>query len=253
MSKVALLFPQSPVAIIANAALSNQGPELLLTVDRNEYLGTGTSSVNIDLSFATAITVDALAMAHTNLSASATITVKAATSLAGLDAAGVIYSGTAVDAGDPTDRPTIFKQLSSNSYQYWRVAISDAGNPSIEVSRLMMGQLFSPAWGVSLGLRDGFDDGSGIAISSNGQAVRMAGVARYVCEPEFSEISQSEWNNSVRPFLQNQGMSQDLFWIEDVTDTTPWLTRMWCFMTRPPRGVRQILKTRAVKLGLKEL
>lgn len=254
MSQFALILPPIPDSITASAALATAPASYLSAPDRNHFFASGTTSVTLDFDFLTAVAIDAVALCLTNLSATATIQIRCAATSGGLPAGTIALANTtAVAAGDPSNRPHVMHTFAVQTQRFWRIEISDVAGAGIEISRAMLGRFFNPEWGVALGGNEGVADSSKITVTPYGQAQAVAGIQRLAFDVELPEISEAEWLDQLRPHLAATGLATDTFIILDTSAAAPWQQRHWVRHTRAPRGVRQLLNSRALRLSLEEL
>lgn len=187
--------------------------------------------ITIDFGATGATACNAAAFINTNLTNSATIRVRASNSSAGavtsspsLDVSGIdVYPGSKSALRDWTNHIAFGTWTNANSYRYWRIDFSDAGNSDgyLEAGRLMMAAYWQPSLNMDQSVAISYESVDAVERTAHNQLLtqRRGSVGRRF-DLTFSSMDQDEAQDGAMELARLRGAGGDFFVSLDPTHTT---------------------------------
>ena len=171
------------------------------------------SVINLDLGAAQTIGVVAL-VAH-NLTTSATVRIQGSSAA---DQSVALYDSTALAAYSGNDYALSFTAVSA---RYWRISISDTGNPAgyVQLGRVFIGWRFSPANNIDWNPKLAVESKTGVMESLGGPEYFDERTTRRLFTGEWSWLSDPEAYNFLLAIQRSHDVSREVYLIADDTDT----------------------------------
>lgn len=220
MSNLLMATPLSDNATItattplgdANIATNLQKRELSVL-----YRSSLVCQIDIDMGSATA--VDFISLIGHN--GQGNVTIKAGTTSAVTNyTSGSLPLITGTDCG--YDKNLFAKQISTQTYRYWRLEIDDTGNPDgyFQAGRLYLSKSFQPAVNASYGFKEGYNDRSRNQRTISGAQSSVRRPPLRTAEWAFEFVTEAEMYGTLREIDLARGTTKDVLIIPDIADTT---------------------------------
>ena len=172
------------------------------------------SVINLDLGSAQSVGVVAL-VAH-NLTGSATVRIQGSSAA---DQSVALYDSTALPAYTGTDYAMSFPAVSA---RYWRISISDTGNPAgyVQLGRVFIGWRFSPANNIDWNPKLAVESKTAVMESLGGPEYFDERPTRRLFTGQWSWLSDPEAYNFLLAIQRSHDVSREVYLIADDADTS---------------------------------
>ena len=213
--------------LTGSTALGDNTVNKLQKMQQFRIFRTGLSSPYIAIDFGTAIEIDFIALAGHNGTSSGTVTIKAGATDAVSDY--TLSNQDFITGPDLGYDKNLFavKLATAQTYRYWRIEISDAGNPDgfLDLARLYMDKAFVPDINASYGAEIGFIDPTTIKRTISGAGIPLRRKKLRQARFSFDFLKETESFGKLYDFDMDRGVSKDVLYIHDMDDTTHFQRR----------------------------
>jgi hypothetical protein len=203
--------------------LANLKDSRLALTARSSNAATGSTIITADLGAAKRVRV--VGLVNHNLSIGATVTVEGSSSSGfspvGVTSGAVLAWPTGTVAADTTyPRPTVGVALDA-TYRYWRVSISNAGNPAgyVQLGRLFIADGWRPSINMQSGATLGFETDTAVERSLGGAEFFGVRPLRRVMRFGLPPLPVAEAYGYGFEIMRRAGVHEEVFLIPDESDT----------------------------------
>lgn len=188
-----------------------------LLLSRVWRTATSTTSDAIQFDFGSSTPIGMVALFGTNLTAAADIVVKLSNTNSTGD--GTVHTSSTLNTADTTYRSFVYF-LTAASARYVRIEISDSSLSFLEAGRLVIGNPFTPTYGLAFGLSRGYERAASLTRSAGGQQWLTVDYNQQVWAAEFRALTEAETNANFAAIQQYSGQFKDILICRDTASSS---------------------------------
>lgn len=145
---------------------------------------------------------------------------------------------------------------SIQNYEWWQLVITDTGNADghVDVARVMICGAYTPTYNFSIGAKTGLETQSKRTLTDGGAAVYQHLPRARSDVFSIANLPNSEAYGTVRKMQRQLGITKQLFWVPDPSDTTLMYERAYCAVMRElgPLEAPNVLPANTISFALDE-